>query len=129
MSTPGYEAYPTIATPVGDTRCSTRRTATKSEPTCWAGYSRCWTGNARGSAEVPARRRSGRAVECAQVRHGVWKHGGPWEMSGAKSDRGLFERRLHHASLRQLVYEAVRRVSILDGDRVEIELDDRATRG
>jgi hypothetical protein len=49
-------------------------------------------------------------------------------MSGADSARRLFERRLHHASLRTLVYDAVRRVSILDGDRVEIELDGRTTR-
>src|SRR5262245_21112310 len=49
-------------------------------------------------------------------------------MSGADSARLLFKRRLHHASLRALVYEAVRKVSILDGDRVEIELDDSPTR-
>jgi len=50
-------------------------------------------------------------------------------MSGGDSARLLFDRRVHHVSLRALVYDAVRRVSILDGDRVEIELDDRATRG
>ena len=50
------------------------------------------------------------------------------EMSVANSARLLFNRRLHHASLRGLVYDAVRRVSILDGDRVEIELDDPSMR-
>src|SRR5215470_1639909 len=50
-------------------------------------------------------------------------------MSGADSAHRLFNRRLHHASLRALVYDAVRRVSILAGDRVEIELDARTTRG
>ena len=49
-------------------------------------------------------------------------------MSGADSARLLFNRRFHHARLRALVYDAVRRVSILDGDRVEIELDDLSTR-
>ena len=49
-------------------------------------------------------------------------------MSVANSARLLFNRRLHHASLRALVYDAVRRVSILDGDRVEIELDDPSMR-
>jgi hypothetical protein len=42
----------------------------------------------------------------------------------AGSAHRLFERRLHHARLHALVPDAVRRVSILDGDRVEIELDD-----
>src|SRR5262249_20995581 len=60
------------------------------------------------------------------LRHGVC--GGALEMSGADSARLLFKRRLHHASLRTLVYDAVRRVSILDGDRVEIELDDPTMR-
>ena len=45
-------------------------------------------------------------------------------MNVAGSAHRLFERRLHHARLRALVHDAVRRVSILDGDRVEIELDD-----
>src|SRR5262245_65204121 len=49
-------------------------------------------------------------------------------MNGADSTSLLFKRRLHHASLRALVYDAVRRVSILDGDRVEIEVDDPTTR-
>jgi UDP:flavonoid glycosyltransferase YjiC (YdhE family) len=49
-------------------------------------------------------------------------------LSGADPACRLFERRLRHASLRALVYDAVRRVSILDGDRVEIELDDATTR-
>src|SRR5215468_9353621 len=50
------------------------------------------------------------------------------EMSGGDSAGLLFKRRLHHASLRTLIYDAVRRVSILDGDHVEIELDDPTTR-
>ena len=45
-------------------------------------------------------------------------------MNVAGSAHRHFERRLHHARLRALVHDAVRRVSILDGDRVEIELDD-----
>src|SRR5262245_48425670 len=49
-------------------------------------------------------------------------------MRGGDSARFLFKRRLHHASLRALVYDAVRRLSILDGDRVEIELDDSTIR-
>ena len=50
-------------------------------------------------------------------------------MSDVDSDRALFERRLHHASLRALVRNALRKLSILDGDRVEIEFDDATTRG
>jgi UDP:flavonoid glycosyltransferase YjiC (YdhE family) len=38
------------------------------------------------------------------------------------------ERRLHHARLRTLVHDAVRRVSIRARDRVEIELDDPTVR-
>ena len=39
-----------------------------------------------------------------------------------------FARRLHHARLRALVHDAVRRVSIRAGDHVEIELDDPIVR-
>ncbi len=49
-------------------------------------------------------------------------------MSSADSARRLFERRVHHASLRALLHDAVRGLSIVDGDRVRIELDDPAVR-
>ncbi len=45
-------------------------------------------------------------------------------MNVTDSARLRFERMLHHARLRGLVHDAVRSVSILDGDRVVIELDD-----
>jgi len=49
-------------------------------------------------------------------------------MSIADSARRLFERRLHHARVRALVHDAVRMVSICDGDRLQIELDDPIAR-
>lgn len=49
-------------------------------------------------------------------------------MNAADSARLLFQRRLNHARLRALVQDAVRRVAILDGGRVGIELDDPTAR-
>jgi sterol 3beta-glucosyltransferase len=49
-------------------------------------------------------------------------------MNVGDSTRQLFERRLHHARLRAVVRDAVRNVSLLDGGRIGIELDDATAR-
>jgi len=49
-------------------------------------------------------------------------------MDMPESARLLFERRLQHARLRALLADAVRSASVVEGDRLEIELDDARTK-
>ena len=50
-------------------------------------------------------------------------------MQESPKPRSLFERRLQHARLRALLTDAARDASVVQGDRIEIRLDDEQTRG